>query len=195
VKITFTAADLWTLNQQTVCFVNCLITTSAISQTTSAIRAEDAAASPSKYFEGQNWLDLGKLGWIWAKFRRNLCRVYTNGFRDQERNQISKFRNSNFMPVISNRLSYPLHKLYININLFIARHWYTKILLYKLFVRYLVVKPVSVNAALDNVIRFGKIWLDFGKIKILHPQKHSIPKGYGNNNTSHITVTFFLFKR
>jgi len=30
----------------------------------------------------------------------------------------------------------------------------TKILLYKLFVRYLVVKPTCVNAALDNIFQY-----------------------------------------
>jgi len=30
-----------------------------------------------------------------------------------------------------------------------------------------------------KVIRFEQIWLDLGKIKILHPQKHSIIYGYG----------------
>jgi len=35
-----------------------------------AVGAEDVAASRSKIFR-KNWLDLGKYGWIWAKFGQN----------------------------------------------------------------------------------------------------------------------------
>jgi len=34
-------------------------------------------------------------------------------------------------------------------------------------------------AKLGKSLRFGRIWLDLGKIKILHPQKHSTSYGYG----------------
>jgi len=56
---------------------------------------------------------------------------------------ISKFHNSNFMPAILSRLSI-LCMNYISSDL--AN---TKILLSKLFFRYLVVKPACVNAALE----------------------------------------------
>jgi len=52
------------------------------------------------------------------------------------------------MPAILNRLSIDFKKLqYILHDLN-----NTKILLYKLFVQYLVVKPACVNAALDNFL-------------------------------------------
>jgi len=41
----------------------------------SAVGAADAAASYSKIFGGQNWLDLGKFGWILAKLRQNLGKI------------------------------------------------------------------------------------------------------------------------
>jgi len=69
-----------------------------------------------------------------------------NGIDDQERNltfvkRIFKFCNSNFMPAIGGKLSI----LFIN---YILRNLdNTKILLYKLFFPYLVVKPACVNAA------------------------------------------------
>jgi len=34
--------------------------------------ARDAAASPCIKVFGQNWLDFGKVGWIWAILRQNL---------------------------------------------------------------------------------------------------------------------------
>jgi len=68
-----------------------------------------------------------------------------NGFDEQERNltfvktdfQVLKlkFHACNF------KAFYSLHKLYV------AGPWQHKILLYKLFVRYLIVKPACVNAA------------------------------------------------
>jgi len=35
----------------------------------------------------------------------------------------------------------------------------------------------------QNWLRFAQIWLDLGKIKILHPKKHSISNGYYENYT------------
>jgi len=69
-----------------------------------------------------------------------------NGFDNQERNltfvkEIFKFYYSNFMPAILSRLSI----LFINYILRALDN--TKIILYELFVRYLVVKPACVNAA------------------------------------------------
>jgi len=38
--------------------------------------------------------------------------------------------------------------------------------------------------------KFGQIWLDLGKIKTLHPQKHSFSDGYDVRHT--LGVIFFL---
>jgi len=35
-----------------------------------------------------------------------------------------------------------------------------------------------------KMIRFEQIWLDLGKIKIVHPQKHSISYGDGSKQPS-----------
>jgi len=44
-------------------------------------------------------------------------------------------------------------------------------------------------------LRFGQIWLDLGKIKILHPQKHPISYEYVSNRTAWVChCTYFFYK-
>jgi len=43
---------------------------------TSAVGAEDATASLRKKFFGQDWLDLGKFGWVWTKFEQNYIEIW-----------------------------------------------------------------------------------------------------------------------
>jgi len=48
-------------------------------------------------------------------------------------------------------------------------------------------------------VKFGQKWLDLGKIKILHPQKHSISFGYGLNimdfNIKALLFSLFLLNQ
>jgi len=100
-----------------------------------------------------------------SKILRNTNAAFTlNGFDDQERNltfvktdfQVLKLK---FYSYNFKKAFYPLHKLDK-----------TKVLLYKLFVRYLVVKPACVNAALVSICFKTVFYLYFD-------QKHS----YGQN--------------
>jgi len=45
----------------------------------------------------------------------------------------------------------------------------------------------------EKLIRFGQIWLKLGKIKILHPQKHSITYGYGHKNRLSKTELYVMY--
>jgi len=44
-----------------------------------------------------------------------------------------------------------------------------------------------------KLIRFGQIWLDLGKIKILHLPKHSISYGYGYKLKKQCNVTYWTW--
>jgi len=54
----------------------------------------------------------------------------------------------------------------------------------KIFLAKLIVDLVEFGRNLGKIkVKLGKKWIDLGKIKILHPQKHSISYGYGHSLT------------
>jgi len=49
----------------------------------------------------------------------------------------------------------------------------------------------------EKLVSPGQVWLDLGKIKILHPKKHSIPYGYGyyQNVNPSILISGFIYSK